>query len=86
MATESSLAGDWAAFNQFVETNLDGNLAGLSLEQGLAEFRTYQRDLNAIRTKIQRSIEQADRGELRELDDEFFAEIEQEFDRLGISE
>jgi hypothetical protein len=86
MSTNSAAGSDWVAFSQFVEATLGDQVDAMSLEERLASFRAYQRDLGVLRAKIQHSIEQADRGELRELDDAFFAELEREFDRRGIPE
>jgi hypothetical protein len=87
MSTDVSTSSEWADFSQFVETKLGHDLEGKSLEDSVAEFRAYQRDLEALQTKIQHSIDQADRGEVHPLDDDaFWAKANRRFDELGIPE
>jgi len=70
MATE--ILNDREAFNRFLDERFGGSMNGHSLEQALAEFREYQKQLAAVQAKVQRSIEAGGRGESQPLDDEEF--------------
>lgn len=86
MSTESS-ASDWTAFQQFVAARPQDELAGLTLEEGVEQFRAYQRELARIREKLQLAEEQGNRGEAKPLDvDAFWARVSQRLDKLGIPE
>ncbi|MAT72215.1 MAG: hypothetical protein CMJ58_22140 [Planctomycetaceae bacterium] len=83
MSTESS-ASDWTAFQQFVAARPQDELAGLTLEEGVEQFRAYQQQLRQLQTKVQVALQQSERGESSELGDEFFTEIDDELQRRGI--
>ena len=83
----SDLASDWTDFNQFISRRIEDQQPGKTLEESLAEFRAYQRDLEAIRAKLKVSLEQSARGESAELDDEeFWKRVDKQLDDLGIPE
>ena len=83
----SDLTSEWTDFSQFVNRQLEGDLQGASLEESVARFRAYQRDLEALRAKLRVSEEQSARGESSELDDsEFWKRVDKKLDELGIPE
>lgn len=83
----TDLTSDWNAFRQFVSSQLDGSLQGKSLEESLEEFRAYQKDVEALRAKINRSLEQSEKGESSELnEEEFWKRVGLRLDGLGITE
>lgn len=57
------------AFDTFIAEQLGGELIDLSLEQAVAQFREYQRDLNRIKERIALAEEQYNRGDAKPLDD-----------------
>lgn len=59
---------EFDAFAAFVDKRYGGELNNTSLEDALADFRAYERDLARLKAHLQPSIEQAERGELKELD------------------
>lgn len=76
------LQTDWDAFNAFVDARRDRFRSGFSLEEAVSEFRTYQRELAAARSKIFEAKENSRRGESAELDVELL--IQQVRDDLAI--
>jgi len=87
MASDSSTSNDFAAFNQFVTTQLGDDLAGLSLEESLAQFRAYQRDLESLRARLRTSEEQSARSESKALDeDAFWQRVNNRLDEKRIPE
>jgi len=44
----------------------------MTIEDGIAEFRAYQSDLESLQAKLKIADEQSMRGESRELNDESF--------------
>jgi hypothetical protein len=62
------LSCDRDAFNAFLDQRFIAAHGDATLEDAVAAFRAYQRDLEQVRKKLQPSIEQADRGEGRPLD------------------
>lgn len=63
---------DWSTFQDFVQVQLRNEIEEVSLEEGLARFRAYQQDLNALRAKLKIAEEQSARGEAQPLDIEQF--------------
>lgn len=57
------------AFDTFIAEQLGGELNDLSVEQAVAQFREYQRDLDRIRERIALAEEQYNRGNAKPLDD-----------------
>ena len=85
MATET--LNDREAFNRFLDEHYGGNMNGHTLEEALADFRAYQKQRTAVRSKVQRSIEASDRGETKPLDDEkFWASANARMDAKDIPE
>ena len=85
MATDS--LNELDAFNRYLDEHYAGDMNGLSLEDALVEFREYQKQLEAVQVKVQRSVEASDRGESKPLDDdEFWARTNARMDAKGISE
>ena len=73
------------AFDSFVAQQLGGELKGLSLEEALAQFRQYQRDLDQIRAKLSNAEDQYDRGEAKPLNDATFRDnLDARMDERGI--
>jgi hypothetical protein len=62
------ISSDRDAFSAFIDQRFVTGEAGVTLEEALAAFRAYQRDLERLRAKLRPAIEQADRGESRPLD------------------
>jgi hypothetical protein len=56
------------AFNAFVDHRFGRAADAASLEDALAEFRAYQRELTAARAKVQEAKDSSRRGESTELD------------------
>ena len=83
MATDE--VSEKKAFDSFIDQQLGGELNGLTLEEALAPFREYQRDLDRIRAKVVVAEQQYDRGEARPLDDKAFrSKLNQLMDDKGI--
>jgi hypothetical protein len=59
---------EFDAFTAFVDMRYGRDRDNTSLEDVLADFRAYERDLARLKAHLQPSIEQAERGEVRELD------------------
>jgi hypothetical protein len=73
------------AFNAFLDQRFVVSGTDATLEQALAAFRAYQRDLEHLKQKLQPSIEQADRGEARPLDhDSLMQRVRDRIDQHGI--
>ena len=73
-------------FSTFINEHL-GGLNGKTLEEVLAEFRIYQRQLEDLRGKLRIAEEQSARGESRELDlDALFERVDKRLDGQGVPE
>ncbi|MCA9099554.1 MAG: hypothetical protein KDA63_00280 [Planctomycetales bacterium] len=59
---------EFDAFTAFVDRRYGGDLNNMSLEDALADFRAYERDLARLKAHLQPAIDQADRGEAKPLD------------------
>jgi len=77
MLTQAS--DDREAFTQYLDQRYGGGLNGHTLEEALAEFREYQRQLRQARAKVQEAIESSERGESRTIDESY---MQQTFARL----
>ena len=58
MSTE--MPSDFQDFNRFVAEQLVGRNADLSLEESVAAFRAYQRELARCRNELQPALEELD--------------------------
>ncbi len=72
MAAQSP--GELESFHRFLTEQLADGRGDLTLEESVAAFRAYQRDLERIRKDIQRAVQRYRRGEGRELDYEAIKE------------
>jgi hypothetical protein len=59
---------DLEQFHQFLGEQLKSGRSSLTPEASVVAFRTYQREVDELRARIQVGIDQADRGEGRPLD------------------
>jgi hypothetical protein len=76
-----------AAFNEFVVERLGDDLGGKSLEDAVAEFRAYQRELEKLRAKVAIAVGQSAAGVSEELDDAtFWEKVDPILDSEGIPE
>lgn len=83
MATDE--VSEKRAFDAFIDRQFGGDLNGLTLEEALAQFREYQRDLERIRTKVAVAEQQYAQGEARPLDDDAIrSKLNQLMDDKGI--
>lgn len=74
-------------FHRYVEKRLQNGAAKLTLEDTLKEFRAYQDEVSHLKSELQESIEQANRGEAEPLDvDELKSEIRDSLAREGITD
>jgi len=68
MATD--IQDERKAFNRYIDEQCGGTLNGHTLEEALAEFREYQRQLEQLREKLRLSEESAKRDGTHELSEE----------------
>jgi hypothetical protein len=81
------LQTDWDGFNAFVDSRRDRLRSGLSLEEMVGEFRTYQRELATARAKIRESKERREQCESTELDvEQLIQQVQDELAAEGIRE
>ena len=67
MSTELTTERD--AFNAFIDQRFGSQqVDGISLEDALAEFRAYQRELLALKASLNKAEESSARGESKPLD------------------
>jgi hypothetical protein len=64
----SPLQNERDAFSALIDGQLGRSSGVMSLEAALFEFRAYQQELAAARSKIQEARESSSRGESTELD------------------
>lgn len=58
MATD--IQDEREAFNRYLDEHCGGSMNGHTLEESLADFREYQRQLADCRAKVQAAIDSAD--------------------------
>ena len=68
MATDVTSVTELELFHRFVSERLANGGRQPSVEQCLAEFREYQRDVNRLREEIGPALESSLRGESRPFD------------------
>lgn len=79
---ETAVAPELEAFNRYVVERLGGSLGGQTLEEALAKFREYQRQLSKLKAKIQQSEESAAREGTRPMTDDVIADRHARLDQL----
>ena len=64
----SDLSTELAAFTDFVAHHLGGTTEGASLEDSLAKFRAYQRDISELRSSVNEAEEDIAKGNIGTFD------------------
>jgi len=74
-------SSDLHSFYHFLGLRLEGGPIGLSPEESVLAFRTYQKELAQLRSELKPALDRLDRGEGEEID---FERLEKEIvDRLA---
>jgi hypothetical protein len=63
-------ADELESFHRFVGERLSSGHPPMTPEESVEAFRSYQRELEELRARLEIGIEQADRGEAKPLDAE----------------
>ncbi|MCH7987604.1 MAG: hypothetical protein IID46_00480 [Planctomycetes bacterium] len=87
MATELEIQTDLEAFHKYVGELLKKGKRKMTVEDSLAGFREYQKDLDRLREEIRPALEQSARGESEPLDiEKLKTEVTNSLAEKGISE
>ena len=83
----TDLKNDFQDFQRFIGDKMDVGDSAISLEQALAEFRAYQRDLERFKNDTRQSLQESARGESTPLDiDDVLERGRQRLAEKGISD
>jgi len=79
-------SSDLHSFYHFLGLHLEGEPIGLSPEESVRAFRTYQEELSQLRSELKPALARLDRGEGKEIDfDTLEKEIVERLAKEGIT-